>query len=336
MPKQKKMTAAQKQAHKYALKAKEEERIAREQREVVLGVGAKRKVLTYKNLFYFKLALIISLPIVFFLYSPLLILIAVLYASTFFVARHLEKSANRGLRKSLWLQIPRLDSFIALVLVCMVALVMILLISTTVNRPSAFEGQSETQVRRTLSSFGLSGRELTVATDAIVGSGGNMSRGQRYAIQATTMLTGQRVLFQTRNAAAIGFGRRVQMPNRGGAQQGGGSGGGGTMVIRDPDGGEPIRIENVGIGQVPAMNLFTQIMVVTSFIVFAGLLTTGVWITIKMKRSELFPKPVKQLAVLHDNASEEKAVETSTGSIGKNRRCPCGSGARYKNCCLKN
>jgi len=101
------------------------------------------------------------------------------------------------------------------------------------------------------------------------------------------MLTGQRILFQPKNSAVIGYGRKIQ--NTGNANAGGGSGS--TLKIRGEDGQAPIVINmdaGFGASDVPFVATFVQVAVVTNIMIIASVFVGGIYIVYKMKKSELY------------------------------------------------
>ena len=64
-----------------------------------------------------KLILIILIPIVYFVYSPLLIFIMIAYVGLFFLARLAERNLNKSVIRSNHIHIAKFDSAIALIVV---------------------------------------------------------------------------------------------------------------------------------------------------------------------------------------------------------------------------
>ncbi|MGE4321184.1 MAG: hypothetical protein AB7E61_07030 [Acholeplasmataceae bacterium] len=64
-----------------------------------------------------KAVLIILIPIIYFIYSPLLVVVMLLYIAMFYLAIATERTLNKSVIKSNHIKIPKFDSAIALVLV---------------------------------------------------------------------------------------------------------------------------------------------------------------------------------------------------------------------------
>jgi len=281
MAKHKKMTTLQKTIAKLQREQDETKR----QREEAFGVSAdgtavKKRLVNYKNLMLIKLVMACLLPLVYFIFSPLLFPLVLLYALLYFPARKIEKKANKGLRKDLWISVPRLDSIIAAGLVVIVLFGLIMTVSTTAAKePGIFEGKTKTQVVSIVnSSYGLDLPKAKSAADTLEKSGMTMSRGKKYLIQGSTMFTGEWIFFQPVNRAVVGYGKMVKN------NQGGGSGGG-TMVIKGQD-GEEHRIENINVSAVSPnefVTVFVQITVVLNSMILIGIAGAGIWIFLRMK-----------------------------------------------------
>lgn len=98
------------------------------------------------NLFIIlKLALIVLIPIVYFVYSPALIFLMVMYACLFFVARLAENSLNKGVVRSNHIKLPKFDSAIAL-LVIVIAVFGTFLAGTAKTKEGTFDRMNNTQI----------------------------------------------------------------------------------------------------------------------------------------------------------------------------------------------
>lgn len=89
------------------------------ERQDALGISRKRRrfVLSPRAFTIIKLALIAAIPIVYFVYSPLLIFVMILYAAAFFAAYATENKMNTSVIKSQHIKIAKFDCAIALVVI---------------------------------------------------------------------------------------------------------------------------------------------------------------------------------------------------------------------------
>jgi len=70
-----------------------------------------------KIFFILKLSLVVAIPIFYFIYSPLLVLLMIFYVALFFMAFMTEHQLNKSVIKSNHIHIPKFDSAIALILI---------------------------------------------------------------------------------------------------------------------------------------------------------------------------------------------------------------------------
>ncbi|MBU1145179.1 MAG: hypothetical protein KJ971_04920 [Firmicutes bacterium] len=84
------------------------------------GISRKKYklVITPKTFFILKAIAIVLIPIAYFVYSPLLVLVMFLFVGLYFVAIGCEHSLNKSVIKSNHIKIPKYDSAIALLLIC--------------------------------------------------------------------------------------------------------------------------------------------------------------------------------------------------------------------------
>lgn len=89
------------------------------QRQDALGISRKKWKFTMspKLFIALKLALIIAIPVIYFVYSPLLILVMILYISLFFLSVMAEHQMNKSVIKKNHLHFIKFDSAIALIVV---------------------------------------------------------------------------------------------------------------------------------------------------------------------------------------------------------------------------
>lgn len=88
-----------------------------------------------------KVILLIALPVIYFLYSPLLIVVAALYAAMYFATRSVEKSFNHGLRRDMHVHLVKVDSVLcALVIILAIAVQIINLVSSSQHASPISDG----------------------------------------------------------------------------------------------------------------------------------------------------------------------------------------------------
>ena len=110
------------------------------------GISRKKwKHTMNPNLFILiKLIVIALIPIVYFVYSPLLIFVFFAYIGLFFLARMAERSMNKSVIRSNHIHISKFDSGVALIVV-IIALFGGLLSATQKNAKSSFGGMQNTE-----------------------------------------------------------------------------------------------------------------------------------------------------------------------------------------------
>ena len=135
------------------MKNSDRKRIHRMEIEDDLGIKRttkKKFVLPIKVYKIIKLCLIIAIPVVYFLCSPLLILIMLAYIGLLVVTHSIEKEYNKGLKKDLRTVLPKTDSILC-ILVVIIAVVCVAVSSfSTTQRVSPFEGMTETEIEETI------------------------------------------------------------------------------------------------------------------------------------------------------------------------------------------
>jgi len=89
--------------------------------EVMDAKGIRKKkwknVISYRTFVKMKIVGIVLIPIVYFIYSPLLIVVMVYYISLYYFAYLAERSMNKSIIKSRQIKIPKFDSGLAAFLV---------------------------------------------------------------------------------------------------------------------------------------------------------------------------------------------------------------------------
>lgn len=100
--------------------AVKKKRMAKKERQDALGISRKRYkfVVSPKLFLILKAVAVVSLPIVYFVYSPLLVVDMLLFVALFFLAIGCEHGMNKSVIRSNHIHIPKYDSAVALVLVC--------------------------------------------------------------------------------------------------------------------------------------------------------------------------------------------------------------------------
>jgi hypothetical protein len=85
-----------------------------------LGISRKKYklVISPKTFFILKATAIVLIPITYFVYSPLLVLDMFFFVGLYFVAIGCEHSLNKSVIRSNHIKIPKYDSAIALLLIC--------------------------------------------------------------------------------------------------------------------------------------------------------------------------------------------------------------------------
>ncbi len=159
-----------------------------------------------------KLCLIIAIPVVYFLCSPLLLLIVLAYFGLIFITNGVEKNLNHGMRKDLHVQLPKLDSILCVLLVIItIAGTLVSSLSTT-QKKSNFEGFDNSQLEDVLENLDFDSTDFKV------------KRVWNKIKEIGTLMTGTRYFFKTQEGFRGGFGGGI-----------GGGFGGGTP----PEGFEP-------------------------------------------------------------------------------------------------
>ncbi len=104
------------------------------------GISRKKwnHTISLKLFVVLKLVCIISIPIVYFVYSPLLVLCMLCYIGLFFLAIMAERRINTSIIKSNHIKIPKLDSALALILV-VVAIFGSIISGTSKTKESTFK-----------------------------------------------------------------------------------------------------------------------------------------------------------------------------------------------------
>jgi len=78
---------------------------------------SKGKEISIETFMLIKILLLIAIPVVYFIYSPLLLVLMILYVCLFFLARMAERKTNKSVIKSNHIHISKFDSALALILI---------------------------------------------------------------------------------------------------------------------------------------------------------------------------------------------------------------------------
>lgn len=279
-----------------------------EQKEYEDAHGIKRKVkygysdgLSLKTIKTMKIVLLVAGVAAYFLYSVLLMPIVLVYGLLYFSVRQKERNMNYGMRKELWVKLPKFDSIVALVIVIVTVSMVGLSALSMRSRSSTFTGKSEAQVYQILVNRGASVSDAEERAKEMVENGMTLTTSERYMYQSGTLLTGYRELFQSKYKAASSFGR-VMIRRPSGAPPSGGSGGGNVMKIKRPDGSvhtssgaSPNFFGSAGFRMNPmVMASITRVLTTTNYILLVIMVAGGIYVAVsKKKETENKKKEVK-------------------------------------------
>ncbi len=147
--------------------------------------GFRVSMKTYRRI---KLALIIAIPVVYFVYSWLLFFVFAGLSATIVLTNVKEKEFNKGLKKELQSSLPKGDSLLA-ILVIIISIVSILFsLSTSSQRKSMFQGFNETEIQESIKDFDFEfdkGDMIWREIQNQFRNLGNLSTGERIFFQET-------------------------------------------------------------------------------------------------------------------------------------------------------
>ena len=166
----------------------DKKRIHRMEVEDDLGikrVKKKKAILPLKTYKLIKLCLILAIPLVYFLCSPLLILVLLAYIGLLIPTRSIEKEYNKGLKKDLRTALPKTDSILC-ILVLIIAVVCVSVSSiSTAQRKSVFEGMTQGQMEQTMDFPEFDESEITWRrVESALKNVASLSTGTRYFFQS--------------------------------------------------------------------------------------------------------------------------------------------------------
>ncbi len=179
------------------MRASDKRKIYRMEVEDDLGIkrGVKAKfVIPIKLYKLIKLCLIIAIPVVYFICSPLLIVVVLAYFGLLFVTNGVEKNLNQGMRKDLHVHLPKVDSILCILLVIITIAGTIVSSVSTTQRKSPFEGMDSTQIEETLGDMDFDSTSFKVR------------RVWNKVKDVGTLMTGTRYFFVSQDGFRGGFG----------------------------------------------------------------------------------------------------------------------------------
>ena len=106
----------------------------------------KRFVVPNKVYILIKIILIAAIPVVYFLCSPLLIVVVLAYFGLIVITNNIERNYNLGLKKELHIHLPKTDSLLCLVLVLITVVGVVVSSVSMTQRSSMFEGFDDSQL----------------------------------------------------------------------------------------------------------------------------------------------------------------------------------------------
>jgi hypothetical protein len=233
------------------------------------GIVRKKqgKTLPLKTFKILKLVSIGLFPLVYFLYSPLLILIALAYFLLYFAARSIEKKTNGNLKKEYRIAIPKFDSVLAGIVLVITAAGVLLSLTGGSMRGGMFEAKSDSEIRAEMEERGVSSSQINDMLSRMKNRDIGSSRLVRQLTNAGSLLTGEYVLFQSRSMG------------------GGGRGGGNfspPQSMSPPEGFSPPGGMELA-GNIPFSMLFQSIAKAINTVLLALVCVAGL-ITLRMMR----------------------------------------------------
>ena len=123
--------------------------------EVEDDLGIKRgtkKSLVVPNKVYIliKIILIAAIPVVYFICSPLLVLVVLAYFGLIVITNNIERNYNLGLKKELHIHLPKTDSLLCLLLVLITVVGVVVSSVSMTQRSSMFEGFDDSQLEEVI------------------------------------------------------------------------------------------------------------------------------------------------------------------------------------------
>lgn len=170
------------------MKNSDRKRIRRMEIEDDLGIKRTKKkkfILPLKAYKIIKICLIVALPVVYFICSPLLLLVVLAYIALLFVTNSIEKNYNKGLKKDLRTKFPKTDSILCILLVVISAVCVTVSTISTTQKRSPFEGMTGTQIEETIKKPKFDENEIRwKQVGNVLESVSTLSTGTRYFFQS--------------------------------------------------------------------------------------------------------------------------------------------------------
>ena len=174
------------------MRSSDKKRIHRMEVEDDLGIkrGVKSKFSVPTKVYkIIKLCLIISIPVVYFLCSPLLIVVALAYFGLIFITNNVEKNINQGLRKDLQIHLPKIDSILCILLIIIAVASSVVSSVSTTQKKSIFEGMNSSEIEEIIGDFDDSSFKTKAVWNKIK-EVGTLSTGTRYFFKEEEVFRG--------------------------------------------------------------------------------------------------------------------------------------------------
>ena len=110
----------------------------------------KRFVVPNKVYILIKIILIAAIPAVYFISSPLLVVVVLAYFGLIVITNNIEKNYNLGLKKELHIHLPKTDSLLCLLLVLITVVGVVVSSVSMTQRSSMFEGFDDSQLEEVI------------------------------------------------------------------------------------------------------------------------------------------------------------------------------------------
>ncbi len=147
------------------MKNSKKRKILEMERQDALGISRKntsRSVMSVKAYQIVRLSLVVLTPLVYFLCSPFLIVVLLLWIVLLFVSRSIEKKYNDGLKKDLQTKLPKTDSTLCIILIVIVAISVAVSSFSMTSRASKFEGMNSEQLQEIVGDFKFDESEFVI------------------------------------------------------------------------------------------------------------------------------------------------------------------------------
>lgn len=224
---------------------------------------------------FIKIALIAAIPLVYFLYSPLLLVVVILYIALLVLTYLIEKEQNDGLRKDLRIHLSKTDSFLCILLIIIAIVGCVIGSFSMGQRKSMFEGLDQSQIGQSFKGFDFSSSKLKT------------QQVKNKIKKFMSLMTGTRRLFVTEKT----FGRFSGGDKFGGM---GGMGGMSGTGMKPPEGftfpnGKPPKVNDT-LQNMPLSTVFKSIIQAVNTALLVVVCLLGVFSLLKMKKLGLYKK----------------------------------------------